>query len=186
MALAFSDCVHVSQQTLGAINGTVTDASGAVVQAATVKAHAVATNLEVTAQTKSDGSFAISDLPIGTYQVTFTKDGFQSEVYPQISVQGSRTTTVNSKLKPGSVSTMVTVDATPLLNETDTTNSYTLGPEQIEAVPLGTGSFTQLAILAPGVNARLPQVQAQMRDWETKESWRMASGTRAICSPSTA
>jgi hypothetical protein len=149
VALAFLTAIASAQQTLGAINGTVTDASGAVVQAATVKAHAVATNLEVTAQTKSDGSFAISDLPIGTYQVTFTKDGFQSEVYPQISVQGSRTTTVNSKLKPGSVSTMVTVDATPMLNETDTTNSYTLGPEQIEAVPLGTGSFTQLAILAP-------------------------------------
>lgn len=153
VALTFLTAFMSAQQTLGAINGTVTDASGAVVQAATVKAHAVATNLEVTAQTKSDGSFAISDLPIGTYQVTFTKEGFQSEVYPQISVQGSRTTTVNSKLKPGSVSTMVTVDATPMLNETDTTNSYTLGPEQIEAVPLGTGSFTQLAILAPGVNA---------------------------------
>jgi hypothetical protein len=40
-----------------------------------------------------------------------------------------------------------------LLNETDTANGYTMGPQQIEAVPLGTGSFTQLAILAPGVSA---------------------------------
>ena len=47
----------------------------------------------------------------------------------------------------------MTVDATPLLNETDTTNGYTMGAQQIEEVPLGTGSFTQLAILAPGVNA---------------------------------
>ena len=142
-----------AQQTLGSINGTVTDASGAVVPGATVKARAVATNLEVTAQSKSDGSFSITDLPIGAYEVTFSKDGFQSAVYPQIGVQGSRTTTVNANLKPGAVSTLVTVNATPLLNETDTTNSYTLGPQQIEAVPLGTGSFTQLAILAPGVNA---------------------------------
>ncbi len=107
----------------------------------------------MTAQSKGDGSFSIADLPIGTYAVTFSKDGFQTANYPQINVQGARTTTINTKLNPGAVSTTVTVDATPLLNETDTTNSYTLGPQQIESVPLGTGSFTQLAILAPGVNA---------------------------------
>jgi hypothetical protein len=143
----------VAQQTLGSINGTVSDASGAVVQGATVKARAVATNLSVDAKTKNDGSFSIADLPIGIYEVTFTKEGFQTALYPQIIVQGNRTTTVNSKMKPGAVATSVTVDATPLLNETDTTNGYTLGTQQIEAVPLGTGSFTQLAILAPGVNA---------------------------------
>jgi hypothetical protein len=153
LTLAFLTQFASAQQTLGSINGTVTDASGAVVQGASVKAHAVATNLEVTAQSNSDGSFSITDLPIGTYEVTFSKEGFQTAAYPQIMVQGSRTSTVNAKLKPGAVSTTVTVDATPLLNETDTTNSYTLGPQQIEAVPLGTGSFTQLAILAPGVNA---------------------------------
>jgi hypothetical protein len=153
LALAFLTQFATAQQTLGAINGTVTDASGAVVQGATVKAHAVATNLEVTAQSKSDGSFSIADLPIGTYELTFTKDGFETAAYPQIIVQGSRTSTVNVKLKPGSVSTTVTVEGTPLLNQTDTANGYTLGTQQIESVPLGTGSFTQLAILAPGVSA---------------------------------
>ena len=152
VALAFTS-IAFGQQTLGSINGSVVDSSGAVVQAASVKVRSLATNLEIAAQTKNDGSFAVADLPIGTYEVTFAKDGFQTAVYPQIMVQGSRTTTVNSKLQPGSVSTSVTVDATPLLNETDTTNGYTMNAQQIEAVPLGTGSFTQLAILAPGVNA---------------------------------
>jgi len=76
------------QQTLGSINGTVTDASGAVVPGATVKARAVATNLSVEAKTKSDGSFDIADLPIGTYEVSFLKDGFDTIVYSQIVVQG--------------------------------------------------------------------------------------------------
>jgi hypothetical protein len=135
------------------MNGTVTDASGAVVQGATVKARSVATNLEVSATTKSDGSFSIADLPIGTYEVKFAKEGFETADYPQIIVQGNRTATVNAKLKPGSVSSTVTVEATPLLNQTDTTNGYTMGAQQIETVPLGTGSFTQLAIMAPGVSA---------------------------------
>ena len=143
----------LAQQTLGAINGTVTDSSGAVVPNVNVKARAVATNLELTAASKSDGSFSISDLPIGNYEVTFSKEGFQTAAYPQIVVQGSRTSTVNAKLKPGAVSSTVTVEGTPLLNETDTTNGYTMGAQQIESVPLGTGSFTQLAIQAPGVSA---------------------------------
>ena len=143
------------QQTLGSINGTVTDSTGAVIQGAQVKARATATNLEVQATSKSDGSFSIADLPIGAYEVKFIKDGFETDVHPKILVQGNRTATVNAKLKPGSVSSTVTVNSTPLLNETDTTNGYVLSDQLIQSIPLGTGSFTQLAILAPGVNADL-------------------------------
>lgn len=145
----------LAQATLGSMNGTVTDNSGAVVIGASVKARALATNLSVSAETKNDGSFSIADLPIGTYEVTFSKDGFQTAVYPQIIVQGDRTATVTAKLKPGRVATTVTVDATPLLNQTDTTTGYTLDDNQIAEVPLGTGSFTQLATLSPGVSADL-------------------------------
>jgi Carboxypeptidase regulatory-like domain len=157
LCLLFCFCAvqAIGQQTLGSVNGTVTDISGAVVPKVAVKARASATNLEVAAETKSDGSFNIADLPIGTYEVTFKKDGFQTAVYPQIIVQGNRTATVNAKLNPGKVSSMVTVEATPLLNQTDTTTGYTLNEQQIAELPLGTGSFTQLAILSPGVSADL-------------------------------
>jgi Carboxypeptidase regulatory-like domain/TonB dependent receptor len=142
-----------AQQTLGAINGTVTDSTGAVVQKAAVKIRNVATNLEISGETKEDGSFSVVDLPIGMYEVTFSKEGFEKEDYSQILVQGNRTTTVNAKLSPGAVSSMVTVTATPLLNETDTTNGYVVDQFTIAETPLGTGSFTQLAILSPGVHA---------------------------------
>ena len=91
-------CGHLAfgQQTLGSINGEVTDSSGAVIQRAQVKARATATNLEVTATTKADGSFNIADLPIGTYEVKFIKDGFETDVHPQILVQGNRTATISS------------------------------------------------------------------------------------------
>src|ERR1700687_1750054 len=147
--------IALSQQTLGSMNGTVTDSSGAVVQGAAIKARALATNLEITATSKSDGSFSIADLPIGMYEVKFVKDGFETDVHPQIIVQGNRTATINARLTPGKVSASVTVEATPLLNETDTTTGYTLNESQITEIPLGTGSFTQLAILSPGVSADL-------------------------------
>ncbi len=148
LTLALIPRPAIGQQTLGSLNGTVTDVSGAVVQKAAVKIRNVATNLEVTAESKNDGSFSFADLPIGTYEVTFTRDGFKTAVYNQILVQGSRTATVNAKLQPGAVATTVTVQATPLLNETHTPNGYTMGADQIASVPLGTGSFTQLAIQA--------------------------------------
>jgi len=166
----------LSQQTLGGLNGTVTDASGAVVQGATVKARAVATNLEVNATTKSDGSFSIADLPIGAYELTFTKQDFQTENYPKIIVQGNRTTTVNAQLKTGSVSSTVTVNATPLLNETDTTTGYVLDSTIIDNSPLGTGSFTQLAILSPGVNAELLNTSGTNAGFGNQSIW--ANGQR--------
>src|SRR5579859_134558 len=153
LSLAFLSQPAIGQQTLGSLNGTVTDVSGAVVQKAAVRIRNLGTNLEVTAESNNDGSFSAANLPIGTYQLSFTKDGFKTAVYNQILVQGNRTATVNAKLQPGAVASEVTVTATPLLNETDTANGYTMGAQQIESVPLGTGSFTQLAIQAPGVSA---------------------------------
>jgi Carboxypeptidase regulatory-like domain/TonB dependent receptor len=141
------------QQTLGSINGTVADSSGGVLGKVTVKIRNVDTNLEVVATTKDDGSYLVSALPIGKYSVSFSRDAFRMEVHDQILVQGGVTTTVNGSLQPGDVTTSITVSGTPLLNQTDTTNGYTLGSELIDSTPLGTGSFTQLALLSPGVNA---------------------------------
>ena len=142
-----------SQQSLGSINGTVTDVSGAAIQGAKITVKNNATNLELEKLTRSDGSFSLVDLPIGTYKVTVSMHGFNSIEYTEILVRGGVTTTVNAQLPVGTVSATVTVTGSSLLNETDTTNGYTLGSDLIENIPLGTGSFTQLAILSPGVSA---------------------------------
>ena len=143
----------LAQQIVGTITGTVLDSSGAVVGEATVRAHNVATNLDVTAHSESNGTYAISNLPAGTYESTFTKDGFETETHTQVLVQEGRTATVDGSLKVGSVSTTVEVTATPLMNQTDATNGYVVDQLTIQSTPLGTGSFTQLAILTPGVHA---------------------------------
>ncbi len=152
LAVASGTAVR-AQQTVGSINGTVSDSSGGTVANAVVKVVNLATGLEATAETKKDGSFSITDLPIGTYSVSFSRDGFKTEVHSQIVVQADRSTTVNSSLQPGAVSATITVTGTPLMNQTDTTNGYVVDSTIIEETPLGTGSFTQLAILSPGVHA---------------------------------
>ncbi|MGD0130027.1 MAG: carboxypeptidase-like regulatory domain-containing protein, partial [Terriglobia bacterium] len=113
-----------AQQIVGAITGTVFDSSGAAVGNAAVKAHNVATNLDVAVHSESNGTYSISNLPAGTYELTFTKEGFETETHTQVLVQEGRTATVDGSLKVGSVSTTVEVTATPLMNQTDATNGY--------------------------------------------------------------
>lgn len=111
------------------------------------------TNLEAKTQTNGNGSYTFSDLQIGNYSVTFALTGFQTQNHPDILIQAGRTTTLNGSLTVGAVSTTVEVSGTPLMNQDDTTVGYVLDSATIQATPLGTGSFTQLALLSPGVNA---------------------------------
>ena len=146
----------VSQQTLGGITGTVTDSSGGALTDSQVTLVADATKLTRTQKTNSVGSYDFVNLSIGTYSLTITHDGFQTLKIPSVLVQADRTATVNATLKVGLVGTTVTVEAAPLMNAEDTTNGYILEKDQIQSVPLSTGSFTGLAILSPGVNSELP------------------------------
>jgi carboxypeptidase family protein/TonB-dependent receptor-like protein len=142
-----------SQQVVGAITGTVTDPTGAAVPDAMVKAINQATNLEITAKTGPNGSYSIPALPAGSYKMSFTKEGFKSEEHTEVLVNANRTTTVDSSLVVGTVTAMVEVTAVPLMNQVDTTSGYVVDNLTIQNTPLGTGSFTQLAILSPGVHA---------------------------------
>src|SRR6202022_3520619 len=141
---------------LGGITGTVTDSSGGVLADTTVTLVGDQTGMTRTQKTTQVGSYDFVNLPIGTYTLTFTHDGFQTLKIPSITVQADRTATVNTALKVGEVGTTITVEESLLINAVDTTNGYILEKDQIESVPLPTGSFTGLAILSPGVNAELP------------------------------
>src|ERR1700723_759175 len=144
-----------AQQTLGGITGTVVDPSGSAVPGVEVKAVSDDTKLVRTAKSNVEGTYSLVDLPIGTYTITFTREGFSVEKVPGILVQENRTVTLPGHLALGAVADSVIVDVNPLLNAVDPTNGYVLDRAQIEAVPLPTGSFTGLAILSPGVNAEL-------------------------------
>src|ERR1700723_187179 len=142
-----------AQTILGSITGTVKDTSGAAVPSAAVTAENLATNLKVTVQSDNNGSYLIPNLLAGMYKLTFKKEGFDAELHTEVPVNGDRTTTVDSALKVGQVSTSVEVTSVPLMNQVDTTNGYVVNQLTLETTPLGTGSFPQLAIMSPGVHA---------------------------------
>jgi hypothetical protein len=144
-----------AQQTLGGVTGTVTDKTGSVLPDTVVTIVGDQTKLTRSQKANANGAYDFVNLPIGTYTLTFTHDGFQTQKVPTITVQADRTATVNATLPVGQVGTVVEVQADPLMNAVDTTNGYVLDDQQIQSIPLPTGSFTGLAILSPGVNAEL-------------------------------
>ena len=145
-----------AQQTLGGITGEVTDTSGGVIPNVEVKIVGEQTGLTRIVKSNGTGEYLFVNLPIGTYTLTYTADGFEVQSTPHITVQADRTATVSASLKAGSKSETIEVDASPLMNAVDTTNGYILDKSQIESTPLPTGSFTGVAILSTGVNAELP------------------------------
>jgi hypothetical protein len=144
-----------AQQTLGGITGEVTDPSGDAIPNATVTVVDEQTSLTRTTTTNATGGYTFVNLPIDTYTLTYTAEGFDIQKTPHITVQANRTATVNATLKIGQTTTTVEVEASPLMNAVDTTNGYVLDTAQIETVPLATGSFTGLATQSTGVSAEL-------------------------------
>lgn len=152
-ALLSAPAALYAQQSLGTISGTVADQTGAIVPGSSVSIVNDQTSAKRQMRSSQSGTYSFQALPIGSYTLTVQMAGFNTQKVAQVVVQADRTTTLNVRLKPGDVSTSIDVTATPALDATDPTNGYVLDAMTIEKTPLGTGSFTQLATLSPGVQA---------------------------------
>ena len=113
LSLACCSRFATAQQTLGAISGTVTDTSGAVVPNTQVTLVSSGTGLTRSIQTRSNGEYGFDNLAVGTYTVSYQHDGFDTAKFEQVQVQADRTVTLSPKLRPGSVSTSIDVTSTP-------------------------------------------------------------------------
>ena len=75
--------VH-AQTVTGAVTGTITDPSGAVLPGAQVVAHNVDTGVDTSATSDSAGLYRISFLPIGRYQLKVRAAGFGEQTIPPL------------------------------------------------------------------------------------------------------
>jgi len=135
----------------GAINGTVTDPSGAVVAGADVKATEIATGVVHSTVSTTDGQFAFQDMPLGAYRVTVTVKGFQQTNVENVTVTAGNVFTVPVKLTMGRETTAVEVSAAALeVDTTTTTQSDTITTRALQDMPLNGRDFSQLISVAPG------------------------------------
>jgi len=151
-AVFLSIVVSSNAQTFrGAINGTVTDPSGAVVPDAQVKATETSTGIDHSTVTTSDGQFAFQDLPLGTYKVSVTATGFPPRTIDNINVTAGSIYTLPVKLSMAQQSTSVEVSAAALTLDTTTqTQTTTVTDTVVQEIPLNGRDFTQLISIQPG------------------------------------
>jgi hypothetical protein len=151
IVLALIALAGQAQTFRGAINGTVTDPSGAVIPNAQVKATETATGIDHNTVTTSDGQFSFQDIQLGLYKVTVTASGFPPFTVDKVEVVAGTIYTLPIKLSMQQQSTTVEVSAAALTLDTTTqTQSTTISSEIVQDVPLNGRDFTQLIALAPG------------------------------------
>jgi hypothetical protein len=139
-------------QATGAIVGTVTDPSGAVIPNAKITAKRIETGVSQSTVTGGSGNYTIPNLVVGTYSVTAEGSGFKSANAPGITLDVSQTRQVDFKLTVVGVESTVEVDATPpLINTTDATIAGLVSEEQVQTLPLNGRNITGLIMGQPGM-----------------------------------
>jgi hypothetical protein len=158
----FAGIAHAQLSGTGAISGTVTDQTGAVVPNATVIVTNVATNVQTIRTTTGAGDYNITPLTPGGYTVTVTAAGFQKLVQQNVTVDALATVALPLKLSVGGGNEVVTVtEAPPILSTTDATLGGVMDNEMYSNLPLQMGAggnadqrrATDFAYLMPGVQA---------------------------------
>ena len=136
----------------GALHVTVQDNTGAAINGAQLELKDMGTNDLHKAATRGVGTAVLSFLNPAQYSLTVTKNGFQSKVYPSVTIQVNQVTDLTVKLEVGSASQSVTVSAlsSPLLDTTSNTLATTVDLKQVDELPLAGRDAFGLAFLVPG------------------------------------
>ena len=145
--------VTAQQITTGVIQGTVTDATGALLPGVTVEAVNVGTSLTRTLTTGEDARFVFLQLPPGTYRLTFKIPAFATLVQEDVPLTVGQTVTLPVAMKVGGVAETVTVTGgTSVVDSTRTASATTLGTLTVENIPNLGRKFEDLLTLTPGVS----------------------------------
>src|SRR5581483_11157127 len=138
----------------GALTGTVTDPSGAVIPNVAVTATSTDTGQVRTVTTAADGAYRFNLLPPGTYRVKFSANGFKTAEVPAVKVNVTETPTLNYSLEVGTQSEAVEVQADAAIIQTTTSTLGTVvGTRTVTGLPLSNRNYTQIINLSAGVAA---------------------------------
>jgi len=143
----------IAQSSLGSVQGTIKDSTGAVLPGATVVLVNQATNVRSERVTNSSGSYAFVNVRPGTYALTVEMQGFSKAEVPGLTVGVNETVTQQISLQIGAMTEAVEVSAPTVLLQTASAGLGNVIEEKvIKDVPMQGRNFTQLLMLTPGVS----------------------------------
>jgi Carboxypeptidase regulatory-like domain/TonB dependent receptor len=154
-----------AQGITGSITGTVTDPSGAVISGATVTILEVDTNAIHTTRTSEAGTFTVTQLPPGRYNVKVEKAGFKSYDESGLILAIDQDAQLNAQLAVGSENQSIEVASTaPVIQTEDSSVGQVIDSQAIENTPLnGRLSVMGLIALSPGIQGVGAQDQLATR-----------------------
>ena len=137
----------------GTLSGTISDPTGRAIPQAQIAITNVATGVERTVTTNTDGFYTAVNLLPGEYQVKITAIGFNTELKTGITMNVGAQQTFDLTLHVGTVThtVQVTTDA-PAIQVTSSEISATVNATTVRELPLNGRSWTDLAALQPGVD----------------------------------
>lgn len=158
VTLALVLCIpSVGQVGKGSISGSVVDPQGAVVSGAQVKAKSIETGVVFTSTTDSAGLYRLNLLPIGTYNVEITAQGFKTTTQSNVQVGAGRDSGLGSiHLSVGETSTTIEVTGdAPLIETTQSQISSTFSGQTLSTFAgiQENQGLDRLALFVPGVVA---------------------------------
>jgi len=140
-----------AQKTSGDISGAVTDQSGAAIPGSVLTLTDQATGAVRKTTSDSHGNFSFLQVPVGTYTITGTKEGFKTLTQKDVAVHVASVTTTAVRLEVGAITEMVTVEAAALnLNTENGEVGNTILADQVSQLPLNGRNFIELTTLMPG------------------------------------
>ena len=151
--LAVITCNAAWAQFTSAIEGTVTDSSGAVVAGATVTLKNEETGATQTFQTQDSGNYRFATLPSALFTINVSAHGFKTTLQEHVRVQVAETKTVNFTLVVGVTESVVTVTGeTPAIETSQGRVSGEIEEKAVHDLPLSGRNFYTLVVLTPGVS----------------------------------
>ncbi len=138
-------------QTTGAIEGAVTDPTGASIPGATVRLTSEDTGVTRTTTTNASGQYLFDNLTIGSYDIAVNQPGFKAFSVTKIRVDANARVRTDIPLEVGAVQENITVEAAPSPVQTsEGTVSSLITTEQINTAVLNGRNYSKLAMLMPG------------------------------------
>ncbi len=138
----------------GSLEGTVADASGALIPGVTAVVKNNSTNQTRTLTADDRGLFRSGELPAATYEIDVSQPGFAPYHRTGVQVGLGQTLRLAIVLSPASSSTQLTVTSQPsALDTAQTSMVSSVDQERIEELPVRSRNYLDFVLLAPGVSS---------------------------------
>ena len=155
--VATAGAATAAQPQSATLEGTVQDATGAVVGEAAVTVRDADTGLTQTTRSDSVGSFRFTNLPIGVYEVRVESRGFGPYVHSGVILAIGQTARLLVVLQPAQVLETVAVSTQPsALDSRRTSIATVVDTERIEESPVRSRNYLEFVLITPGVTRVAP------------------------------